>query len=121
MSKICEQCSTNFSCEAAAGCWCMDFPPVLSGLLPRAQADCLCPNCLLQLTQKVIAEQIDTVEVHTESPSVAQQCRDLPLIEGLDYTVDEGLLIFSRWHHLKRGTCCGNGCRHCPYGHVNVN
>jgi hypothetical protein len=25
-------------------------------------------------------------------------------------------------HHflLARGTCCGNACRHCPYGHVNV-
>ncbi len=21
---------------------------------------------------------------------------------------------------LKRGYCCGNGCRNCPYGHVNV-
>ncbi|MEZ0130904.1 DUF5522 domain-containing protein, partial [Flavobacterium sp. LBUM151] len=19
------------------------------------------------------------------------------------------------WFHLKRGTCCGNNCRHCPY------
>jgi diphthamide synthase (EF-2-diphthine--ammonia ligase) len=22
--------------------------------------------------------------------------------------------------HLKRGWCCGNGCRHCPFGHHNV-
>lgn len=22
--------------------------------------------------------------------------------------------------YLKRRPCCGNGCRHCPYGHVNV-
>ena len=21
---------------------------------------------------------------------------------------------------LKQGTCCGNSCRHCPYGHINV-
>ena len=21
---------------------------------------------------------------------------------------------------LKKGKCCGNSCRHCPFGHVNV-
>jgi hypothetical protein len=21
---------------------------------------------------------------------------------------------------LKQGRCCGNSCRHCPYGHINV-
>jgi hypothetical protein len=21
---------------------------------------------------------------------------------------------------LKQGSCCGNSCRHCPYGHINV-
>lgn len=38
------------------------------------------------------------------------------LIEGLDYTVDErGLLVFTAAYLLRRGTCCGNGCRNCPY------
>ncbi|MES2853673.1 MAG: DUF5522 domain-containing protein, partial [Bacteroidota bacterium] len=22
--------------------------------------------------------------------------------------------------HLKRGNCCGNGCRHCPYGFKKI-
>jgi len=22
--------------------------------------------------------------------------------------------------HLKRGTCCGNACRHCPFEYINV-
>ena len=22
--------------------------------------------------------------------------------------------------YLRRRPCCGNGCRHCPHGHVNV-
>ncbi|KAJ1448882.1 cobalamin adenosyltransferase-domain-containing protein [Pelagophyceae sp. CCMP2097] len=26
-----------------------------------------------------------------------------------------GLYVFSEVAHLKRGQCCGNGCRHCPY------
>ncbi|MBS1960933.1 MAG: hypothetical protein JST04_01865 [Bdellovibrionales bacterium] len=43
------------------------------------------------------------------------------LREGIDYYLDEnGLLVFTEAYHLARGTCCGSGCRHCPYGHANV-
>jgi len=31
-----------------------------------------------------------------------------------------GLWVMTEYALLKRGTCCGNGCRHCPYGHFNV-
>jgi len=31
-----------------------------------------------------------------------------------------GYTVFTELSHLKRGTCCGNMCRHCPYGYVNV-
>lgn len=30
-----------------------------------------------------------------------------------------GYSVFSSVY-LKRRPCCGNGCRHCPYGHINV-
>ena len=40
-----------------------------------------------------------------------------PLKEGVDYYVDEyGRFVFTAAYHLKRGSCCGNGCKHCPYG-----
>lgn len=32
-----------------------------------------------------------------------------------------GLMVFTEYAHLKRGTCCGSGCRHCPYGHAKTN
>lgn len=32
-----------------------------------------------------------------------------------DYTIENGLLVYTAAYHLKRGTCCGSGCRHCPY------
>ncbi len=39
-----------------------------------------------------------------------------PLQEGVDYTVTEdGLLVFTAEYLLRRGYCCGNGCRNCPY------
>jgi len=32
------------------------------------------------------------------------------------YYTPEGYIVFTEKHHLKRGYCCKNGCRHCPYG-----
>jgi len=38
------------------------------------------------------------------------------LKEGVDYYTDEqGYLVFTEAYHLRRGSCCGQGCRHCPY------
>lgn len=31
-----------------------------------------------------------------------------------------GYRVFTELAHLARGTCCGSGCRHCPFDHVNV-
>lgn len=32
-----------------------------------------------------------------------------------DYYFESGLLVYTAAYHLKRGHCCGSGCRHCPY------
>ncbi len=31
-----------------------------------------------------------------------------------------GYTVFTEVSHKKRGTCCGQKCRHCPYDYVNV-
>jgi hypothetical protein len=36
------------------------------------------------------------------------------------YTDENGLLVFTAHFLSKRGFCCGNGCRHCPYDYINV-
>jgi len=33
------------------------------------------------------------------------------------YLSAEGFKIFTEEFHLKRGYCCKNGCKHCPYGY----
>jgi hypothetical protein len=38
------------------------------------------------------------------------------LEEGVDYTIENGLLVFTSTYLKKRGFCCENGCRNCPYG-----
>ncbi len=37
------------------------------------------------------------------------------LREGEDYRLEDGLLVFTASYLARRGSCCGNGCRHCPY------
>lgn len=32
-----------------------------------------------------------------------------------DWYLENGLLVYTAAYHLKRGSCCGSGCRHCPY------
>lgn len=32
------------------------------------------------------------------------------------YYTPEGYVVFTAAYHNKRGYCCKNGCRHCPYG-----
>jgi hypothetical protein len=32
------------------------------------------------------------------------------------YLNEQGFMVFTEAYHLKRGYCCKNGCKHCPYG-----
>ena len=36
------------------------------------------------------------------------------------YINEDGLVTFTESFLLKRGYCCGNGCKHCPYEYTNV-
>lgn len=36
------------------------------------------------------------------------------------YYNEQGFIVLTAKYHLKRGHCCGNGCLHCPYEHINV-
>jgi len=35
--------------------------------------------------------------------------------EGVDYYFEDGLMVLTAHFLRKRGYCCGNGCRNCPY------
>ncbi|CAN5271973.1 hypothetical protein BH09BAC2_BH09BAC2_01790 [soil metagenome] len=36
------------------------------------------------------------------------------------YYSETGSIVFTEHYLTKRGTCCGSGCRHCPYDYKNV-
>lgn len=35
--------------------------------------------------------------------------------QGVDYYLEDGRIHFTKEYLEKRGTCCGNNCRHCPF------
>jgi hypothetical protein len=77
--------------------------------------DCLCPNCLSKSIGAHIAEAIAS-KSHDEMLALAARYDNTsPLIEHIDFTIENGAYVFTPWYHLKRGNCCGNGCRNCPY------
>ena len=38
-----------------------------------------------------------------------------PKYETGDFYWENGKMVMSEQYHLKRGYCCGNGCKHCAY------
>ena len=36
------------------------------------------------------------------------------------YFNEQGYIVLTEKFHLKKGFCCGNGCKHCPYDYKNV-
>ncbi|MGE0268288.1 MAG: DUF5522 domain-containing protein [Candidatus Omnitrophota bacterium] len=43
------------------------------------------------------------------------------LLQGVDYYFDQdGLFVFTREFHLRRGYCCNNDCRNCPFGEKEI-
>jgi len=37
------------------------------------------------------------------------------LVEGEDYYREGAAIVFTAQYHLRRGYCCENDCRECPY------
>jgi hypothetical protein len=35
--------------------------------------------------------------------------------KGVDFYMENGFCVFTADYHKKRGFCCGNECRHCPF------
>jgi hypothetical protein len=50
------------------------------------------------------------------APAPAAAATGVPLtVQPGDFYLERGLMVFTAAYHLRRGFCCGNRCRHCPY------
>ncbi|HXS00143.1 MAG TPA: DUF5522 domain-containing protein [Pyrinomonadaceae bacterium] len=43
------------------------------------------------------------------------------LIENEDYYFENGLMVLTSQYLLRRGFCCDQGCRNCPYEATDKN
>lgn len=109
--RVCPECDEAFTC-GGEGCWCLALPAMLP---PSSTASCLCPGCLPRRLGILIEKQLDQLD-HEQALELArhERRRHAP-VEHLDYTMEEGKLVFTRWYLLKRSRCCGEQCRNCPY------
>ena len=101
----CPLCHQENACTQARGgsegesCWCEQivFPEELRGRIPESSLGraCICRRCIVKALQQ----------------------RPLPVAGPGDYHIDPqtGRWIFTESYHRKRGYCCDNGCRHCPW------
>jgi hypothetical protein len=113
--KHCSSCSTPFDCgdSTAQSCWCNNFPPLF---VPTTAVDCLCLACFTAVCSNKIDNYIHSLTPETILDNkVTALPKAAQLIEGIDYYLENGNYVFKPFFHLKRGSCCGNGCRHCPY------
>jgi hypothetical protein len=114
LKKTCPQCGATLACTAEQdhACWCGTYPAIMP---IKPAGACLCKDCLARAIGGRIEEMISTNN-HQHMLDYAEQYRAAgDLIEHIDYSIEGGKYVFSAWYHLKRGTCCGNSCRNCPY------
>lgn len=118
INKTCSRCGTALKCgatETNGSCWCNNYPPLFA---PDPLIDCMCKQCLHNATKEKVNNYV--AEMTVEKAFTDNIAKDLPktkhFIEDIDYYLEKSFWVFTAWHHLKRGYCCKNGCRHCPYG-----
>ena len=46
-----------------------------------------------------------------------------PKLQPNDFYWVNGKMVMTENYHIKRGSCCGNGCKHCPFlpPHIKMN
>jgi len=104
--NLCPLCGGANECQLCSPaaykgkCWCtqIEIPDALLARVPDdlRNKSCICQNC--------------TAEFHRAKNSSARQ----KILPG-DFYFDGGMMVFTGAYHLRRGYCCGSGCRHCPY------
>jgi hypothetical protein len=107
--KYCPSCNAPFTCKvgdiANCGCTRVKLSDETRAFLAKTHFDCLCPDCLSKVNDKVKAAKQYRFPTQKEM-----------FIEGLHYYREGNYTVFTELYHLLRGYCCGNGCRHCVYG-----
>jgi Family of unknown function (DUF5522)/Cysteine-rich CWC len=115
----CPVCGNPNHCRIAAGyaykgdCWCNESrvpTHILHFVAEKFETACLCERCLEGLAYygKLSQDPREILDL------LHREIRKDPA--SLDFYIDDqGNTVFTAAYHLKRGHCCENDCRHCPY------
>lgn len=57
----------------------------------------------------------DIQQERAGEPALPPAAGGSPAVPQPDFYLDDGRVVFTAAYHIRRGTCCGSGCRHCPY------
>jgi len=113
--ETCIQCAQKMSCTPEGPCWCFTLPALLS---PDSNSQCLCPDCLIKKLSHLVNKDPNLL-----TKAQKQKIADLePVMQpkkDVDYYMEnidgQRMLVFTSWYLLRRGYCCDNNCRNCPY------
>ncbi len=115
----CPVCSKPNDCRIAAGhsykgvCWCNESSVpshILKFVAEKLETACFCRRCFDSLAYYA-QYSLDPVEI---LDCLYQEIRNDPKSPDFYYD-DLGRMVFTAAFHLRRGHCCENSCRHCPY------
>lgn len=113
--KICLACGEHFECTISEHCWCTRMPNLLS---VEKEDDCYCPSCFSSRLKKYFESNPEKAQPYFEKKSKKAEEKVLHCEEGVDYYINsDGNWVFTSFYHLKKGYCCLNECKHCPYGY----
>ncbi len=103
----CPLCGQPNECRMATDaawkgpCWCekADIPQALLAQVPAElrNKNCICRNCVAAYG------------------SQKYKTAGAPAAQPGDFYFENGLKVFTAAYLRRRGYCCDNGCRHCPY------
>ncbi|MBB1366937.1 hypothetical protein H5154_11160 [Pseudoalteromonas sp. SR44-5] len=113
----CSQCKASLTCNVddIDTCWCNELPAILP--LDNTTTSCLCRVCTLAKINQFLSTLY--LRPLKEQLTFAKSFQtNANLIEHLDYEMQNNYMVFSRWFFLKRGKCCKNNCKNCPYKNV---
>ncbi len=108
-NKYCGNCRKEIRCNTSdienCACSTIKLSPQTISFLTRTYFDCLCNQCLEETNLKI-----------TGSANLFFPAKKEEFIEGIHYYREGNMWIFTELYHILKGSCCGNGCRHCVYG-----
>jgi hypothetical protein len=118
--RRCPVCGAANECRIANGClykgpcWCeaASVPAVVQRYFADLglEAACLCRTCLGHLAKCATGnDSADAILARVRADKARAS------LSADSYLDENGRTVFAAAFHLKRGYCCGNGCRHCPY------